>query len=126
MIRAISFRVSDKPFAVDLSSYRLDSGHGAGEVDAAWFRRRKGILVACAGMLRNYQLSVPETAEGFLAAYTNSAYGGDCKARWDGTNLWSLADEAERERYKRLLVPMLAAYPEVPEGYSGWYVFERH
>lgn len=126
MIEAAKFRLSDKPYAVDLGSYRLDGGgYGGGEIDAVWFRHRKGVTSACAGTLRDYQQPAQQTAAGFLAAYTDGRYGGDCRARWNGANLWSLADEAQRERYKALLVPMLAAYPAVPPGYAGWYIFER-
>ncbi len=131
MIKASAFRISDNSYAVDLGSYRLADGAGRGEVDAVWFRRRRishnGPLrtMACAGVLRDYQSPCQENAAGFLAAFTDGRYGGDCLARWDGTNLWSLADEADRERYKKILVPMLAAYPEVPPSFDGWWVFPR-
>lgn len=123
MIKASQFRITDRPFAVDLSSYV--AGPGSGEVRAVWFRRRVGRLAACAGWLRDYQSTCQETAEGFLAAYVNGQYGGDCKARWDGTNLWCLDDEPGRAVYQGILMPMLANYPAVPPGYDGWWVFPR-
>jgi hypothetical protein len=128
MIKAPRFRISDKPYAVDLATYRPE-GHGA--IDAVWFRRRReaynGPLrtVACAGELRGCQVPDLSTVESFLATFTDGRYGGNCAARWDGTNLWSLADEPARERYKKILVPMLAGYPDVPPGHSGWWVFPR-
>jgi hypothetical protein len=147
MLKAEKFRISDKPYAVDLSSLRVtwtdrQSGLVRGDIDAVWFRRRRagynGPLrtVACAGVLWDFQrpegsapLDQPEPvvpdALAFLTAHDDGRYGGDCKARWDGTNLWSLEDEADRERYRKILVPMLAAYPAVPPGYSGWWVFPR-
>jgi hypothetical protein len=128
MIKVSRFRVSDKPYAVDLGSYRPDD-HGS--VDAVWFRRRReaynGPLrtVACAGMLRGCLVPDLSTVDSFLATFTDGRYGGDCVARWDGANLWSLADEADRERYKEILVPMLANYPAVPPTFDGWWVFPR-
>jgi hypothetical protein len=100
-------------------------------VSAVWFRRRReaynGPLrtVACAGELRGCQVPDSSTVESFLATFTDGRYGGNCMARWGGTNLWSLADESARARYKGILVPMLAGYPEVPPGYDGWWVFPR-
>jgi hypothetical protein len=128
MIKKEKFLISDKPYAVDLDTYRSEH-HG--EIDAVWFRRRReaynGPLrtVACAGTLRGCLVPDLSTVESFLATFTDGRYGGDCLARWDGTNLWSLADEYQRERLKKILVPMLAAYPEVPPGYDGWWVFPR-
>lgn len=128
MIKASKFRISDKPYAVDLGSYSPD---GSGSLQAVWFRRRReaynGPLrtVACAGTLRGCLVPDLSTVERFIATFTDGRYGGDCRARWDGTNLWSLENEAERERLKKILVPMLAAYPEVPPLYDGWWVFPR-
>jgi hypothetical protein len=128
MIKAAKFRISDKPYAVDLETYRPE---GSGAISAVWFRRRReaynGPLrtVACAGELRGCLVPDLSTVESFLVTFTDGRYGGDCMARWDGTNLWSLADESARARYKKILVPMLANYPEVPPSYDGWWVFPR-
>jgi hypothetical protein len=128
VIKADKFRISDKPYAVDLGSYSPD---GSGSLQAVWFRRRReaynGPLrtVACAGELRGCLVPDLSTVEQFIATFTDGRYGGDCRARWDGTNLWSLEDESERERLKKILVPMLAAYPAVPGGYDGWWVFPK-
>lgn len=122
MIKTEKFLVSRPLYAVTLDTYRL-SESGGSYIDAVWFRRRKGVTVACAGEVWNYIRPRPQTAAEFLAAHDDNRYGGDCKARWDGTNLWSVLDEADRARYKALLVPMLAAYPEIPAGWDGWWGF---
>ena len=122
MIRAEKFRVSRPLYAVDLASYTLTE-EGRSDISAVWFRRRKGVTVACAGRVWNYLRPRPQTAAEFLAAHDDNRYGGDCMARWDGTNLWCVLDEADRARYKALLVPVLAACPDVPEGYDGWWGF---
>jgi hypothetical protein len=125
MIKASAFRISGKPYAVDMESYRLVDGHGRGELNAVWFRRRTGKTVACAGWLWDYQEPCARTAAEFLKLLTDGRHGGNCAARWDGTTLWSLADEAQRAEYLRVLVPMLEDYPAVPSGWSGWWVFPR-
>jgi hypothetical protein len=127
VIRADKFRVSRPLYAVDLESYRL-SEQGGSYISAVWFRRRRqpgGDIktVACAGQVWNYLRPRPQTAAEFLAAHDDNRYGGDCAARWDGANLWCLADEAQRAEYLRVLEPMLAAYPEIPPGFSGWWGF---
>jgi hypothetical protein len=128
MIKKGKFLISDKPYAVDLGSYRPE---GNGGIDAVWFRRRReaynGPLrtAACAGRLKGCQVPDLSTVDSFLATFTDGRYGGDCLARWDGTNLWSLADEPDRERYKKILVPMLENFPAVPPSYSGWWVFPK-
>lgn len=123
MIRAEKFRVSRPLYAVDLDSYRLTET-GRSDINAAWFRRRKGVTVACVGRVWNYLQPRPQTAQEFLAAHDDNRYGGDCLARWDGSNLWCLADEAQRREYFRVLLPMLDAYPAVPLGFDGWWGFE--
>jgi hypothetical protein len=129
MIKASGFFMTAKPYAVDLASYRLADGDGRGELDAVWFRRKDGANVACAGWLWDYQVPAQQDAAGFLREFTDGRYGGRCLARWNGTNLWSRTDivvtEADRERYRSVLVPMLAAFPAAPPGYDGWWVFGR-
>jgi hypothetical protein len=122
VIKAGTFRVSRPLYAVDLGSYRL-SEQGGSYINAVWFRRRKSVTVACCGQLWNYLQPRPQTAAEFLAAHDDNRYGGDCMARWDGSSLWSNSDEAQRREYLRVLEPMLAAYPDVPEGFDGWYGF---
>jgi hypothetical protein len=117
------FAVSRPLYAVDLESYRL-SEQGGSYINAVWFRRRKGVTAACAGQLWNYIRPRPQTAAEFLAEHTDNRYGGDCMARWDGSNCWSTVDEAQRAEFLRVLKPMLEAYPAVPEGFDGWWGFE--
>ena len=99
MRREDKFVQSHAPYAVDLSSYRVGEKHESGSawcrVDAVWFRRRRsgyynGPLqtVACFGDVHTL-LDPPATAEAFLLAHTDGRYGGDCQARWDGTELWA-------------------------------------
>lgn len=140
MNREDKFIQSHAPYAVDLSSLLItervgptlnhSTGYVRAEVRAVWFRRKRprgGAMIltqACAGSLWDFQDSEPTDAEAFLAAHADGRYGGHCRARWDGYNLWAPEmGEDERAEYKRLLVPMLAAYPGVPAGHDGWWTF---
>lgn len=131
MIRETRFLISRRPYAVDLSSLRVvDEYHRQDgtpyywlAVRAAWFRRRQGVTVACVGELRDTQDGMPADAVAFLTAYDDGRYGGDCYGRWDGAGYWGAEVPATRDAHMALLVPMLAAYPQVPPGFDGWWRF---
>lgn len=144
MIREDRFVQSHAPYAVDLSSLKAERrvirwpGNPADgavyydcSVQAVWFRRRKGVTVACIGVLSDFCDTVPDGAEAFLGGYTDGRYGGDTWARWDGETLWMSnaaeappADIQAHDRYLNILQPMLDNYPAVPEGYDGWWTFK--
>jgi hypothetical protein len=134
MLREDRFVLSHRQYAVNPASLRLrfpdppDSHAWPGwwMADAVWFRRRRGVTVACAGFIANDQDGTPVVAAEFLEKIPTrySVYGGDCLARWDGTGLWAAGqDPEENARFLALLRPMLAAYPNAPSGYDGWWVF---
>ena len=138
MRREDKFVLSRRSYAVNLSSLRsypawcgtdtsLDELPGNWlMVDAVWFRRRKGATVACAGYITNSQDQAPADASEFLTRIPArfSVYGGTCLARWDGKGFWAAGqDPEENARFLELLRPMLAAFPECPAGWDGWWVF---
>ncbi|MDP4501033.1 hypothetical protein [Nonomuraea turcica] len=129
MIREDKFVISRRPYAVDLSSLRLteEQGHAGlfwrGRVDAVWFRRRKGVTVACIGILWDSQHERPADAAAFLRAHDDGRYGGDCDGRWDGASYWGNVTLDVQEQHLAILWPMLANYPELPAGWSGWWRF---
>jgi hypothetical protein len=91
---------------------------------AVWFRRRNGLTVACAGSLWDYQNERPADWEAFARAHTDGRYGGNCVARWDGSNLWAPQMPFERaQEYLAVLRPMLDGFPAAPEPYQGWWTF---
>ena len=130
MIREDRFLISRKPYAVDLGSLRvthIGAAHdgrtlATARINAVWFRRRNGVTVACVGHLWDIQ-SPPADASTFLAAHTDGRYGGRCEGRWDGTGYWGEEVPALQARHLELLRPMLAGYPAIPAGYSGWWRF---
>lgn len=130
MIRTDRLVPSRTHYAVGLETLRTHESPGSEgsthywvTVGAVWFRFRKGVVAACAGELRDLQDEKPADAVQFLRHRAADGFGGRCKARWDGSTLWCLADEEARAAYKAILVPMLASYPEVPAGWDGWWRF---
>lgn len=132
MIREDRFLISRKPYAVDLSSLRgtrtdtpqcRNPYYYSGRIDAVWFRRRRGVTVACIGTLWDSQYPQPADALQFIAQHTDGRYGGDCEGRWDGESYWGNVPLAVQEEHLAVLRPMLDAYPAVPAGYDGWWRF---
>ena len=134
MIREDRFLISRKPYAVDLTSLRgsrTDTPQGrneyyfGGQVDAVWFRRRKGLTVACIGTLWDLQHPEPADAVQFLTQHDDGRYGGECAGRWDGTGYWGAEEPAVVEQHLAILRPMLANYPAIPPGHDGWWTFHQ-
>lgn len=134
MRRTDRFLVSQRPYAVDLSSFELetnvrDGGRLSwyGEITAVWFRRRgKGsgrVTVACIGRLWDYQATDPGDVYGFLRQHDDGRYGGDCWGRWDGTGYWGVQDLTVMQEHLKILRPMLDQFPAVPPGFDGWWTF---
>lgn len=136
MIREEKFTQSRQPYAVDLSSLHAgepgQTDHVWVRVRAVWFRRRRSgwggsgdmATVACLGELRELVLPPVGDAVTFLTGFTDGRYGGDCRARWDGEELWSVpASEQTRQGWLAVLRPMLENHPAVPPGYDGWWTF---
>jgi hypothetical protein len=131
MIRDEEFRISRRPYAVDLSSLRLQHEaakeiareYWRGSIDAVWFRRRDGITVACIGSLWDYQDIEPADGEAFLRAHKDGRYGGSTVGRWDGSGYWGHVSLDEQNAHLAILQPMLENFPAVPPGYDGWWRF---
>ncbi|MFJ5984259.1 hypothetical protein [Lentzea sp. NPDC092896] len=130
MIKMEKFLISKGPYAVDLGSLRTTQ-HGredgsfywGARVSGAWFRRRRGVTVACIGYLWDYQDNEPADALAFLAAHDDGRYGGTTLGRWDGSGFWGDVSLEEQEKHLAILRPMLANYPAVPAGFDGWWKF---
>lgn len=128
MIRDDQFKISRRPYAVDLDSLRavqVYAGTYHVTIDAAWFRRRRGVTVACVGHLWGvWKEPPPSDARQALAAMNDGRYGGECKGRWDGKRYWGSQIPDEISTHMDLLVPMLEQFPAVPAGYDGWWRYE--
>ena len=131
MIREDKFLISRPLYAVDLSSLHVverprDSGPSYYEAQvrrAVWFRRKNGVTAACTGRLWDLQDERAADAVMFLRNHTDGRYGGDCTSRWDGSRYWGAQEPDVIAAHLDLLRPMLAAYPEIPPGFDGWWRF---
>lgn len=131
MHREDKFVMSHRPYAVNLSSFRIDEirtgwrgEYACATVNAVWFRRKNGVNQAIAGELWDSQWDIPKDAVQFLEQHDDGRYGGRPFARWDGTSFWCAGqDPEENAGYLELLKPMLAGFPAAPEGYSAWWRF---
>lgn len=129
MIRETRFLISRRPYAVDLTTLRgrveetSERSYYQGRINAVWFRRRQGVTVACVGTLWDFQAAAPAGAVEFLERHTDGRHGGDCDGRWDGERYWGAQEPGVIEQHLELLRPMLANYPNIPDGYDGWWRF---
>jgi hypothetical protein len=117
------FVLSHNQYAVDLNSFRIDSDCGV-RVNAYWFRRRRGVDVACLGFLWGYQgvhSMPPWTALEFLERLTDNRYGGTCEGRWDGQGYWGSEDPVTVATHLETLRPMLRQWGHVPPHTTGWW-----
>lgn len=134
MIRSEQFRISHRPYAVDLSSVTatVEPLHGRYSLDgtarAVWYRRQGGVTRACVGKIDLWSHYLPEPLPlddpaVILGADLDGRYGGDCEGRWDGERYWGAQEPETIEAHLALLRPMLDHFPTVPEGYDGWWRF---
>jgi hypothetical protein len=125
MKREDRFVQSHAPYAVDLESLRVgpSSMPSHCRVDAAWFRRRKGVTVAVIGFLWDFQPGPPGDVRQFLDRHNDGRYGGHALGRWNGEGYWGVEDPKEVRSHLDVLIPMLHDYPAVPPGFDGWWTF---
>lgn len=125
--------MSHRPYAVDLDSLRVEHSEGVwshATVNAVWFRRRRGITVACIGHLWDVQDPAPADAADFLTRHDDGRYGGTCRSRWDGVGFWSASHDPDVHGMDlALLRRFLLNYeddpknPRTPRRFTGWWVF---
>jgi len=140
VIRAPKLVVSRPMYAFDPEPIKLPTErypHGPWKSSAvfraAWFRRKKGVLVASMGtyhpMVRNRADEPAEsTYTAWVLAADDNRYGGYHEASWDGEALLGTGERVTPEvaaQQVEFLAAMLAGYPEPPKEYDGWWAFER-
>lgn len=134
MIRSDKFLISQKPFAIDLSTVTGEQReHGdrlsyRGTANALWFRRQAGVTRACLGSLMLFSHNLPAPLDladprAVLSADLDGRYGGDCHGRWDGQRYWGAQEPHVQALHLTVLEPMLANYPNLPAGHDGWWRF---
>jgi hypothetical protein len=137
------FQISKAPYAIlhdtfnvnerwatytqpDGSSRRGETPYYSMTVEAIWFRRKSGVLTAHVGHLWDSSSDRPADLMAWIENDWDGRYGGNCRARWDGENLWApgLSWDAAAEVHD-ILAAALANFPEVPEGFDGWWTYQR-
>lgn len=135
MIREDEHVLSRRPYAVDLTSLRSGPLPTAGldsptvyrvGLDAVWFRRKNGVVVATLGQLWDSQSPAPADAAAALRYHDDGRYGGDWIARWDGSRYIGARGYPPDTMAAHLAIlrPALERYPAVPAGHDGWWRFE--
>lgn len=105
---------------------------GSASVDACWFRRRSGVLVASTGrygfhLFPGHPGVVDDSYLAWVAAHWDNRYGGGCQARLtDDGRFWSESEDPEAHIAElAFLRRMLAGFPDPPNGYDGWWTFQK-
>lgn len=134
MIRREKFVMAHKPYAIDLTTVsgaqkeRDGRFFFRGSCRAVWFRRKDRVTRACLGSLHLWahyltdrvDMSSPEAV---LSADLDGRYGGQMEGRWDGSRYFGAQEPRLIQRDLEILSPMLENFPQVPEGFSGWWSF---
>ncbi len=133
MIRTERRLVVSRPaYAFDPSTWHSNE-HGQWFVDAVWFKRKHGVLVATMGVYHPFVQPFRDQPtdgryESWIGAANDNRYGGDHVASWDGDALLCsdprITPEASAARIAFLDV-MLTGFPNVPPGFDGWYIFPK-
>jgi hypothetical protein len=134
MIRETRFRISRKPYAIDLNTVTLTATEHdgrywlTGTCQAVWYRRKAGITRACIGKLDLWAQWLSEEPDlsspaAMLGNALDGGYGGDPAGRWDGTGYWGSEVPEVQGLHLAVLRPMLAEFPVIPDGYDGWWSF---
>lgn len=133
MIRATRLAPSRPMYAFDPTTWRPAS-YGGFEVDAVWFKRKAGRLVAVMGTYHPMVLGhgadpTDGRYESWIGAADDNRYGGNHLSSWDGEALLTtdpprITPEEAAER-TAFLARVLAAHPNPPAGYDGWWTFPR-
>jgi hypothetical protein len=136
VIHEDKFLISRRLYAVDFDGMTVKETQGVTHyvsIRAVWFRRRRGVTVACIGCLWDIMRDPkPMDVREALERMDDGRYGGTCVGRWDGTGYWGAEDPTVAARHLEVLRPMLANLPDrgsvqpagVPAGFSGWWRYE--
>lgn len=132
MIRAARLAPSRSMYAFNPTTWRKASWGGF-TVDAVWFKRKKGRLVASMGSYDPMVLCRDaEPTDGayasWIAAADDNRYGGSHLASWDGEVLLCSDQPVapdEMARRVEFLTVVLAGFPDPPVGWDGWYEVPR-
>jgi hypothetical protein len=113
-----TFSASEFFYALNFDSLRFKGGSAT--VDAIWFKRKSGERAVCMGKLWS-RSSGSETPTEFMRDF-DGRYGGSTEYKWNGIEMWSDDNNfVGMMEAHRILDPILKNFPNIPEGYTGWY-----
>ena len=94
-------------------------------IDACWYRLKSGIISAHIGELWDFQYEIPEDHVQFLSRHDDGRHGGECRSRLTyGDQFWSIEGDLKQQKMDlEFLSIMLAKYPNIPDGWDGWWRF---
>jgi hypothetical protein len=133
VIRAARLAPSRPMYAFNPDMWRQRRLYRTHTVDAVWFKRKGGQLVAVMGtysplVLRRDQEPADASYEAWIAAADDNRYGGSHLASWDGTALLCsdqpVPPDVTAERVA-FLDTMLRGFPDPPAGFDGWWTFPK-
>lgn len=133
------FLASKRLYAIDKTSFRKEESRSVFQdgrpdiigwkyhIEAVWFKKRSnGRTAAFFGSLWDYSLEEYDV-EDLITQISTSRYGGDPYGLWDGVGTWwgtKFSNSHEEQTLKLpFLQEMLENYPQIPQGYDGWYAF---
>ncbi|OZC55076.1 hypothetical protein CH289_07745 [Rhodococcus sp. RS1C4] len=98
-------------------------------MDALWAGRKDGKTIATLGTYHLTKMDGVERSYADMLAVADTRYGGLWKWIWDGERLLCSPDHlltvSETDAMNEQLDAYLRAFPDVPEGWDGWYYREK-
>jgi len=131
VIRADKLLVSRPMYAFNPATWQPASvGY---VVNAVWFRRKRGVLVASMGHYHPY-VTIPhmrpasDSYAAWITAADDNRYGGKHVASWDGQALLCTDQPVTPEAAEKRIAwldEVLRGFPDPPAGWDGWWTFPR-
>ena len=117
LVELDKFAPSKRPYAFDRPSFR------DGYIKAIWAGRKDSRTTASVGTLHAWDGRKTLSSFDEMIETVDMRYGGYSIAKWDGEKL--ITDQARPFEWCELtrfdLDRILQTFPQVPEGFEGWY-----
>lgn len=113
-----AFSASEFFYAINFDSLKIENSGVT--VEAIWFKKKSGDRAVCMGKLWSTRAG-SENPEDFMRNF-DGRYGGHTEYKWNGTEMWSSDNIfVDMMDAHAILDPILKNFPNIPEGYTGWY-----
>lgn len=116
-----AFSASEFFYAINFDSLKVE--RNSATVEAIWFKKKSGERAVCMGKLWSYSKG-SQNIEDFMRDF-DGRYGGNTEYKWNGTEMWSSDNIfVDMMDAHAILDPILKNFPNIPDGYSGWYAIK--